>query len=190
MSFLDKHFGRLGNRMFQMAFLYSYAKDRNIDYYFQDERWFKHHENEIRALFGEGIDFEDKVSVHIRRAGNPTNPNEPKYTDNPFYVNLSETDYYQRAMALFPNEKFLMFSDDNEYLEKNFQGDRFEFATGTEEEDLKRMASCKAHIIANSSFSWWGAYLNPRPDKKVIYPLNWYSDGVERTFCPKEWTGI
>jgi len=49
------------------------------------------------------------------------------------------------------------------------------------------MASCKGVITANSSFSWWGAYLSKG---KVIAPLAWYSDGVERTKCPNTWIRV
>ena len=53
------------------------------------------------------------------------------------------------------------------------------------------MAGCKGHIIANSSFSWWAAYIAPQ-EGKVVAPsaLNWHPDGVERTKCPKEWVRI
>ena len=48
------------------------------------------------------------------------------------------------------------------------------------------MASCVGHIIANSSFSWWGAFISPYT-KKVIAPKNWYTDNIERTKCPNNW---
>ncbi len=182
MNFLDKQFGRLGNRMFQSAFLYAYSKDHNIDYYFQDEKWFKKYEQDIRRLFGEGIAYTDKVAIHIRRGD---------YINNPFYVDLWKDGYYGRAKRLFPNEKFLVFSDDIEYCKSQLGRDIYDFSEGhIEEEDLKLMASCKHQIIANSSFSWWAAYLNPNPNKKVIYPKQWHPDGIERTKCPATWQGL
>src|SRR5690348_17282768 len=102
MNFLDKNFGRLGNRMFQTAALYTFAKDLGVDYYFQDPKWFEKYSSDIKRLFGEGIGYEDKIAVHFRRGKNPSNPSEPAYSDNPFYVDLSKTDYYQKAMAQFP----------------------------------------------------------------------------------------
>lgn len=190
MNFLDKTFGRLGNRMFQSAFLYAYAKNHGIDWYYQDPKWFEGYENEIKSIFMSdgGIGYDERVSIHIRRGKNPSNPSEPAYSENPFYVNLAETDYYQRAMSLFPNKKFLIFSDDIEWCKTKFPF--ADFSEGDEITDFKKMASCQHNIIANSTFSWWAAYLNPNPHKKIIYPLNWYSDGVKRTVCPKDWTGI
>ena len=175
MNFLDRHFGRLGNRMFQIAALYAYSKDLDVDYYFQDPKWFEKYKQDIKILFGESIGYEDKIAIHFRRGDYIT-------THKDFYVDLNKTDYYKKAMAEFPNEKFLLFSDDNKWLVENWPG--YEYATGDEETDLKRFASCKGHIIANSSWSWWGAYLGKG---KVIAPKAWFIDGVERTVCPKEW---
>ena len=188
----DIIFGRLGNRMFQYAFLYAYAKDHDLDYYFQDEYFFKDHKEAIRTLFGSDIPPKtDKVAIHVRRAKNPINPHEPAYSENPFYVNLCETDYYERAMALFPNEEFIVFSDDPMWCENQKIFEDCEISYLSEIEEMNKMASCKGHIIANSSFSWWGAWLSPY-SKKIVAPSkeNWYSDGVERTVCPDNWIRI
>ncbi len=189
MKILDKHFGRAGNRMFQSAFLYAYARKNGIDWYFQDPKWFEGYENEIKKMFEIKGDPLDYVSIHVRRNSNPSNPDEPKYSENPFYVNLIQTDYYRKAMDRFLNEKFFIFSDDIHWC-KDYFGKKHDYSYGTEEEDFNTMARCKHNIIANSSFSWWAAYLNPNPNKKVIYPLKWYADGIERTKCPKEWIGV
>ena len=63
---------------------------------------------------------------------------------------------------------------------------------GTELEDFNTLASCDGIIGANSSFSYWAAYLNPNPAAKIVFPSvkNWYSDGVERTKCPESWIRI
>lgn len=187
-------FGRLGNQMFQYAFLYSYAIRKGIDFYFQDEKFFKENADSIRELFSIGISKTpiDKVAIHVRRNSNPLNPLEPKYHENPFYVSLCDTDYYERAIAMFPDEKFLVFSDDIEWCKSKWGLDeRFEFSTGTEIEDMNSMSRCKAHIIANSSFSWWGAWLSSSyPNNKVIAPKAWYKDGVDRTHLPEHWIRI
>lgn len=161
------------------------------DFYFQDPRYFSGYEDEIKQLFGTGIGLLNQVGVHVRRGKNPTNPDEPKYSDNPFYVNLSKTDYYKRAMSLFPGEKFVIFSDDPEYCKEKFTGDNIQVMDmGDEIEDFNLLASCKHQIIANSTFSWWAAYLNPNPSKIVVAPRNWYSDGEHRTKLPLEWIVI
>ncbi len=182
MNFLDKNFGRLGNRMFQMAALYSMARDLEVDYYFQDEKWFKKYENEIRQIFGTDIGKDERVSLHIRRTDMVTNG---------FDINLSETDYYDRAIAMFPTNRFLVFSDDISWCKEKFKDERFDFSEGlNEEQDLKVMASCNHNITANSSFSWWAAWLNPNPEKIIICPKQNYIDGQQRRVNPKEWISI
>lgn len=188
----DIIFGRLGNRLFQCAFLYAEARKRGIDIFYQDSKFFEGYEEEIKQLFGGGIGYLTQVGVHIRRAANPVNPQEPKYSENPFYFNLSESDYYERAMALFPEDKFLIFSDDPEWCKEKFKDNEKVqvMEKGNEIEDFNLLASCKDLIIANSSFSWWAAYLCPNESKKIIAPKAWYADGIERTVCPKEWIRI
>lgn len=184
--------GRLGNQMFQFAFLYSYARDHGLDYYFQDEYFFQDHKEAIRTMFGGEIPaMTDRVAIHVRRGKNPLLPSEPAYSENSFYVNLFDTDYYPKAMKLFPNKKFLVFSDDIEWCKKQDIFKDCEFFHGTEIEDMNKMASCVGHIIANSSFSWWGAWLSTYT-QLVIAPskYNWYSDHIERTVCPEDWIRI
>lgn len=177
----DTLFGRFGNRMFQMAYIFAKAPD----IYCQDYRLFESKADEIRKWFGEGIGYLSQVGLHVRRGD---------YVDNPFYVDLMKTDYYQKAIDLFPEDKFLVFSDDPEWCEKQdiFKDDkRFQIMKGqTELEDFNMLASCKSQIIANSSFSWWAAYLCPNYGHKVIAPKAWYSDFIERTTIPPEWKRI
>lgn len=184
--------GRLGNRLFQTAFLYAQIKKGAIpDWYLQDPKYFEGYEDDIKKLFSEGIGYLSQVGVHVRRGSNPINPAEPKYSENSFYVNLGETDYYDRAMALFPNENFLIFSDDPEWCKEKFQGNNIQVMDmGNDIIDFNLLASCKHIIMANSSFSWWAAYLCPNLSKKIIAPAKWYADGIQRTVLPKEWLQI
>ena len=192
MKNLDITFGRLGNRLFQYAFLYAESRRRGVDFYFQDPKYFEGYEEEIKQLFGEGIGYLEQVGVHVRRAGNPINPEEPKYIENPFYVNLGDTDYYDRAMAMFPSEKFVVFSDDPQWCREKWKDNPNVqvMDKGNEIEDFNLLSSCRDLIIANSSFSWWAAYLCPNETKKIIAPKEWFSDGLERTKCPDNWIKI
>src|SRR3990167_597901 len=138
----------------------------------------------------------DSVSLHIRRGD---------YKETDFYIDLTETDYYQRAVAMFPNDKFLVFYKDRQSLavdeaDKNWIADylealipgRYEIygGTGSETDDLNAMASCKSNIMANSSFSWWASFLNQNVKKTVVCPAKWFSDGIQRTELLDEWTLI
>ncbi len=185
----DILFGRLGNRMFQMAALYAKAREENTDWYFQDPKFFKNYEKEIINLFSEGIDPVPFVSIHVRRGD---------YIGNKFYNDLSQSNYYDKAIEMFPDDKFLVFSDDPKFCKDLFlkrkDKERFKVIEGQNEiDDMNLMASCKHNIIANSSYSFWCAYLNPNPNKKIIAPSyeRYYADKSEsRTVLPDEWIKI
>lgn len=177
---ITKYTGRLGNQMFQHAYLYAQMRKGVIpDIYLQDEKYFKEYAHEIRQMYGVGRTNLDQVSIHVRRGD---------YVNNKFYVDLTKTDYYIRAMEQFPDSEFLVFSDDIEWCknERIFEG--CEFSEGKSEvEDMTLMSSCKGHIIANSSFSWWAAYIS---GNKTVAPKQWHPDGVERTIIPNQWIQI
>lgn len=184
MQKLSNIFGRLGNQMFQGAYIYAQMKRGEIpDIYVQDPKYFDEYRKDILNLYGAGISNSSfRVAIHVRRGD---------YVNNPFYVDLTKTDYYQKAMEMFPNCKFVVFSDDITWCKTNPLFESCEFSEGQSEiEDMNSMASCMGIIIANSSFSWWAAYLSS--DAKVIAPKvdNWYTDKKERTVCPKEWVRI
>lgn len=184
MIHIDKLMGRLGNKMFMLAYIYSKMLDGEIpDIYVQDYTLFSKHRDRIADMFRSGVrvvDVTPCVAIHVRRGD---------YVGNSFYVDLMKTDYYERAMAEFPGAKFMVFSDDIEYCKGNPLFFGCDFYHEDEIKDMNKMMSCMGHIIANSSFSWWAAYLSPFT-KKVIAPLAWYSDGVERTKIPPTWKRI
>jgi hypothetical protein len=183
--------GGLGNRMFQFAYIYSQVRKGLIpDIYIQDFKYFKEFKEEIRKIYQDGIGKRKEfVALHIRRGD---------YVDNPFYVDLTNTNYYDKAIEQFPNDKFLVFYRDrqgtNDYQDRQWvsewltkKGVKFEIWEGQNEvDDLNAMASCQGLIGANSSFSWWAAFLNPNEDKKIIMPKEYYADGVERTKYPTD----
>ena len=148
----------------------------NVDLfgYFQTEKYFKHIEDEIRSDFTFKEDLlklcksfitEDTISLHIRRGDYVLNPNHP----------VQSMGYYEQALAELPELPVIIFSDDSEWCKEQelFSDDRFIVAEGNSTDcDLCLMSLCKYHIIANSSFSWWGAWL--ANSKQVIAPKNWF----------------
>ena len=133
--------------------------------YFQTERYFQPWEHVIRKEFP--LPFpgsRDAVSVHVRRGD---------YLSFPEHHPPCNVDYYREAMGRFPGAHFMAFSDDPGWCLLNLKplGD-VEIITGNPPlVDMHMMAQCRGgHIIANSSFSWWGAWLDPNPHKKVIAP--------------------
>jgi hypothetical protein len=189
--------GGVGNLMFKQAFLYGLMRDNIIpDVYVQSQKYWEKYKDEIKALFGHGIGHIDKVSLQIRRGD---------YLDKyNFYNNVTDGDYYKKAVEMFPNDTFLVFCHDNQdpeqdrldkewckaYLDKIIPG-RYEMnVPTTETDDMNKMASCKSNIIANSTFGWWSAFLNPNPNKIVVCPKSWFKDGVQRCELLEEWIKI
>lgn len=178
-------FGGLGNRLFQMAYIYAQMRKEKIpDIYLQDEKYFENVKDEVKQWYSVDVgDPIDMVAIHCRRTD---------YVNNPFYVDLTETDYYEKAMQEFPDADFLIFSDDIEWCKSYYLFENCEFSENNNEiDDMNLMAGCRGIICANSSFSWWSAYISPYAQKIVAPSIQkWYSDGIERTVCPKNWVRI
>ncbi len=156
--------------------------------FFQSEKYFEKANGEVKKYFKLNTvkGYEDYVSIHVRRG------DYVRYAHSfpPLTMN-----YISKAMDLFKGRKFLIFSDDIEWCQAHIPGG--EYPNGNEFEDLSLMASCGDHIIANSTFSWWGAYLGINPKRKVISPhhTEWFgpNNGVKKPpvdLIPKGWTQL
>ena len=152
----------------------------SIQGFFQSEKYFKHIEDEIKSDF----QFKDEIlkpckemisqfkstpiALHIRRTDYITNSNHT----------VLDLDYYTKALEQFDKEvTVLVFSDDPNWCNQQdvFSSDRFLIAEGnTNYIDLCLMTLCSGHIIANSSFSWWGAWL--ANSNKIVAPFGWFSE--------------
>jgi Glycosyl transferase family 11 len=132
---------------------------------------------------------ENPVSLHVRR-GDYTLAAEGQIA--------LPMKYYDYAISVFKerlvNPTFFVFSDDIPYAENNLPRDiKAVFVKHNDafaaHEDLRLMSSCHHHIIANSTFSWWGAWLNPRSNKMVIAPKHWYltADSYYPNLLPSAW---
>lgn len=119
------------------------------------------------------------VSVHIRRGDYADSPNAHMVTEQ----------YVQNAMQQFDNNHdFLFFSDDIKWCQQKFKSDRISFATNPSDlHDLAHMSLCAHNIIANSSFSWWSAWLNTNTDKRVIAPQPWTAEDTHKDILPDNW---
>jgi hypothetical protein len=167
------------------------------DVYAQSSEYWQDFKEEVRNLYGHGIQPIDKVALHIRRGDYLKVPE--------FHTNVWDSGYYQKAIKEFPEgTKFLVFCkdnqgekqdlDDQEWLENNMPLLNIDFELhkhGTETDDLNAMAGCKGIIGANSTFSWWAAFLG-NPNKKVVMPReeSWFVDGVVRTKLEDNWKQI
>ncbi len=159
-----------------------------LDGYFQSDKYFNYQTTkEIFAFETElmpPVEFDagNTCSIHVRRGD---------YLNHPDHHPVLEMSYYIEAMKLSPTKNFMVFSDDIEWCKQNFTAGtighietekgfddlHIQFSENrTEMEDFYLMLKCAHNIIANSSFSWWAAYLNENENKIVISPSkdNWH----------------
>jgi len=174
----------------------------NFKGYFQSYKYWKHCENEVRKMLAfkssfiydvllrsqkNGFNFiggRKNVAVCIRRGDYVGNPGYHQIDIN-YYVN----EIYKR---LDDDVRFCFFSDDIEYCKVHFEclGDKAFFSEGmTDIEDLCLISQCDSHIIGNSTFHWWGAYLSGSKD--VVRPGKYFSGHLSKhdtkDFWPEEW---
>lgn len=149
----------------------------NLHGYFQSEKYFSHIEDSIREDFTfknhilepctQNFDFDEIIALHVRRTD---------YVSNSENHPPCDLNYYHQALTHFDNEiPVMIFSDDIEWCKAQdiFKSDRFLASESYNSYvDLCLMSMCDYHIIANSSFSWWGAWL--AKSKKVIAPIKWF----------------
>lgn len=180
-----------------------------LDGYWQTEKYFKEYEDIIRQDFtlkeeprGKNAEMakqilstNNAVSVHVRRSDYVTN----KINAN--YFGIFGPEYYREAECIIsekiPDPHFFVFSDDSEWVKQNiFFKSRTTYVNhnGPEKNyaDLWLMSLCRHHIIPNSSFGWWGAWLNQNPDKIVIAPKKWIQKPSVNTkdVIPESWITI
>lgn len=163
--------------------------------FWQSWKYFKHCEHEVKDVFKlEHIPgYEDYVSIHVRR-GDYVQHSGSFPPINELYIQRAHDAMFDKV----GKKKLLIFSDDLQWCKDHIPG--HEYSEGRNEyQDLSLMASCGHHIIANSSFSWWGAYLGHNPNKIVISPScvnpNWFGPtaGVKHDvvdLLPPEWIQI
>ena len=170
--------------------------------FFQTEKYFKNIEDEIRKdfIFKSQIlepckemmrQMNFPIALHIRRGD---------YVNNIDNHPLCTLEYYENALKHFDdNRQVIIFSDDPTWCKEQelFSDDRFMISENEDNRiDLCLMSLCSDFIIANSSFSWWGAWLSTNKDKKVIAPRQWFGTGGYTKDCntkdvvPQEWNRI
>ncbi len=131
--------------------------------------------NEANKQMMKKIESTDAVMLHVRRGD---------YVNNNFFVSQPISYYLsaiQKVKEKVKNPVFFVFSDDVNWIKENIQTeDETHYCDindgKTDYMELALMSSCKHAIIANSTFSWWGAWLINNPDKMVIVPKQWYSN--------------
>lgn len=174
-----------------------------FDGYWQTPKYFETIEPQIKSIYSfpkfkkneniqlaEKIKMNNSVSIHIRRGD---------YVSHPLFGGICEIDYYENAINYIgqnvKNPEFFVFSDDPKWCRSNLKIEHVNYINWNSGDsayrDMQLMSLCKHNIIANSSFSWWGAYLNCNPNKIVITPSKWKNDMADtRDLIPEKWMKI
>jgi len=188
--------------------VYNIKEETYVEGFYQSEKYFEDIKDEIRKEFTFKIEFDEKnkqvadeiknsksVSLHIRRGD---------YVSKKRYQNMfaaCSLDYYKNAVEIITKGqkdfKLFIFSDDIQWVKENlnlpYESVYIDFNKGADSfRDMQLMSLCKHNVIANSSFSWWGAWLNSNPEKIVIAPKTWFNDEdiCERDMIPQSWIRI
>lgn len=200
-TFNINYFREKDNHFFNKA-LFEYSGYIFYEGYFQNEKYFKHIRESLLKSFSlkaqldeqnrsmlEKIKNTNSVSIHVRRGDYVTLD----------YVNkingVCSIEYYQKAIKYIAkkikNPHFFLFSDDIEWLQENLKPDFdftiVDFNNNKGYFDLELMKNCKHNIIANSSFSWWGAWLNENSDKIIVAPKKWTNKRQKNRIVPDNW---
>lgn len=176
--------------------------------YWQSEKYFTSISSVIRDTFAitgklsaatvnifEQASNTNSVSIHIRRGDYVSNPETKRVHGS------CDLDYYEKAIDILKTRSgvthLFIFSDDISWARENIRSSLATvFVDHTDEqhayEDMYLMSSCKHNVIANSSFSWWGAWLNKNEGKNVIAPEKWFNDFPADTkdLYPSTWITI
>ena len=172
------------------------ADNTNLSGYFQSDKYFNHCDDLVEYYFQFKKEVVEKIknkyehildgntcAVHVRRGDYVNNKNHP----------VLDINYYRKAFNKMGNCRFLVFSDDIDWC-KQTMGNLLFIERGNEVEDFILMSLCKNFIIANSSYSWWAAWLSKNKDKKIIAPYKWFGSGLAHhstvDLIPDEWIRV
>ncbi|HNX69539.1 MAG TPA: alpha-1,2-fucosyltransferase [Candidatus Omnitrophota bacterium] len=186
--------------------LFQIVDNAIIEGYWQSERYFRDVADEIRDEFQPvapllplaqeclaQIQQQNSVSVHVRRGDYISKTGAAVYE-------TCDAQYYQRAIDFVAKRVskpvLFVFSDAPDWVKENLKSDYpmvvvSRLHSWPVYDDLRLMSLCRHNIIANSSFSWWGAWLNANPDKIVVAPSRWFKNGYNTCdLIPLEWNII
>jgi len=176
-------------------------KEGYLDGYWQNLQYFSDCELELRktlnikktisdanSQFQNILNNHYTIAIHIRRGD---------YVSNNFYFDLFNSNYYENAVSYFKNKfenmKFLFFSDDIDWVKKNIKYDKLNSifierdSVNSNLSDFDLMVKCNSIVIANSTFSWWAAWLNNSPEKIVIAPDIWLAHFLPNNLIHNKW---
>lgn len=191
----DQNILTLPNNIYLEGYWTSEKYFKNIEQIIRQEFTYTNKPDKVNQELMKQISACNSISIHVRRGDYVENERT-----NQFH-GVCGLDYYKTAISYVAqginNPHFFVFSDDPRWCKKNlhlkYPTTYFTNNLGKKDyEDMRLMSQCQHNIIANSSFSWWGAWLNQNPSKIVIAPKQWFHDTSIDTkdICPESWISI
>lgn len=187
-------------RVSKTAFLHGYWQTgkygQPVEHILRKELVLRNGLHPVNAKWAEKIRSHCAVSVHIRR----TDYLDPRWASA---LHTCGLDYYEQAIQLIrerhPDATFYFFSDDPSWVRQNIHTAANHYYvenndTNRDWETIHLMGLCQHHVIANSTFSWWGAWMGQNPNKTVVAPQKWFVEGGgvsnNHDIVPDEWIRI
>jgi len=190
------------NGMDYRSDIFEIQDNTNLHGYFQSEKYF----NFCKPIILENLKFKDFVikdsnilfdsldiepeettSIHVRRGD---------FLKKTQHHPIQPPEYYKEAIKNTKNKNYLFFSDDIEWCKSTYKNNKNVYFSENNNPfvDLYSMSRCKHNIIVNSSFSWWGAWLNTNPTKRVVAPNKWFGEAYKqytaKDVIPQDWIKI
>ena len=189
----DPNVLKAGRNTYLIGYWQSEQYFADISGIIRNEFSLRHEPDEVNRLVLKEMESTNSVSLHIRRGDYVVNPKTNRVHG------VLGMDYYRTAVSFIAarveQPRLFVFSDDIPWCQQHLEVPcpTFFMEHNAEEkdyEDLRLMTNCKHHIIANSSFSWWGAWLSEYPQKLVVAPRKWYTEAEydPASRFPSDWT--
>lgn len=182
-------------------------KSKGLTFYYggwHSEKYFKSNENEVRASFkfrevsteikeiANKIENTNSVSIHVRRGDFMNAENWS------IFGSVCTIDYFKEAINkmnnLLENPHYFIFSNDIDWVKQNLSFENFTIIDCNKGKnswiDMMLMSKCKHNINSNSTFSWWGSWLNKNEDKNIIVPHYFMNNLITKDFYPSSWTKL
>jgi len=186
--FVDRVSIRYSSKYHEPRYSYTeipFSGSCSLSGYFQSWKYFDNCKEYIKDILSPipVEDLSEYCCIHVRRGD---------YLNYPNHHPTQTMQYYMNAAERIPVKKFVVFSDDTSWCRQNFKGNEFEInETSSLLSDFRKMISCSHFIIANSSFSWWPAWLGKNQSKVVVAPSNWFGPALPNNpttdLIPPDW---
>lgn len=176
-------------------------QSRYLDGYWQNEQYFLTIRETLLKELSPKVPLSSQAQIHLSRIQNTNTVSihvrRGDYLNHP-EIGVLDVDYYKKAVEYIKSNVetpvFFVFSNDLAWCKQNFgfiDNPIYIENTQSEIDDLMLMSQCQHNIVANSSFSWWAAWLNQNPSKIVVAPKKWRQDDPENyKYLPKNWDVI